>query len=220
MGTYDEQVVSKGRVGQHGEVYTAAREVNAMLDLVAQETERIDSRFLEPACGNGNFLAEVLRRKLAAVEARYQASQIEYERYAILALTSVYGIDILEDNVQDCRARLMDILLNAYEGLFLATAKDEVRIAATYILSRNIVHGDALTLKTVGKNPQPIILSEWSPVNGNLLKRRDFSYGGLLQHEGFKELPMWSDLGEDAFIPTPVKDYPVVHFLRVADADQ
>jgi hypothetical protein len=220
MSAFDRQVVSKNRVEGHGEVYTAAREVNAMLDLVAQEAQRIDSRFLEPACGNGNFLAEVLRRKLAVVVSRYRTSQIEYERYAILALSSIYGIDILKDNVQGCRDRLLGVLLDEYERLFATTARSELRTAAAYILSRNIVHGDALTLNTVGKHPQPIILSEWSPVNGSMLKRRDFSYGGLLQHEGFKELPMWSDLGEDAFIPTPVKDYPIIHFLGVADADQ
>src|ERR1019366_725982 len=106
----DSQVVTKQRVADHGEVYTGAREVTAMLDLVAQETERIDSRFLEPACGNGNFLSEVLRRKLAVVASRYRTSQLEYERYAILALTSLYGIDILKDNVQGCRDRLLGIL--------------------------------------------------------------------------------------------------------------
>ena len=220
MSAPNGQVVSKNRVAEHGEVYTAAREVNAMLDLVAQETERIDSRFLEPACGNGNFLAEVLRRKLAVVASRYRTSQLEYERYAILALSSMYGIDILKDNVEGCRARLLGILVDEHERLFAAAASGEFSTAAAYILSRNIVHGDALTLHTVGRHPQPIILPEWSPVNGSMLKRRDFSYGGLLQHEGFKELPMWSDIGDDAFIARPVKDYPVIHFLRVADADQ
>lgn len=97
------QVKSKKRVTNHGEVFTSEREVNAMLDLVKQETERIDSRFLEPACGNGNFLAEVLRRKLAVVEAKYKKSQLEYERYAVIAISSIYGVDILEDNAQECQ---------------------------------------------------------------------------------------------------------------------
>jgi len=68
------QVKSRQRVQDHGEVFTNEREVNAMLDMVKQETERIESRFLEPACGDGNFLAEVLRRKLAVVNARYRRS--------------------------------------------------------------------------------------------------------------------------------------------------
>jgi hypothetical protein len=220
MDAYHKQVVSKARVADHGEVYTAAQEVGAMVDLVAQESERIDSRFLEPACGNGNFLAEVLRRKLAVVTERYRASQIEYERYAILAVSSLYGIDILSDNVTACRERLLGLFLAAHERLFPGPVTDALRATAAYILSRNIVHGDALTLKTVEAHPRPITLPEWSPVNGSLLKRRDFSYGGLLQHEGLKELPIWSDLGESAFIPVPVRDYPVVHFLKFADADE
>ena len=66
----ERQVKSRARVADHGEVFTADREVNAMLDLVKQDTERVDSRFLEPACGDGNFLAEILRRKLQAARLR------------------------------------------------------------------------------------------------------------------------------------------------------
>src|SRR5512139_4180031 len=102
----EKQVVSKKRVADHGEVYTDKREVNAMLDLVKQETERIESRFLEPACGTGNFLSAILERKLAVVEKRYGKSQLDFERYAVLAISSIYGIDILEDNVRQCRHRL------------------------------------------------------------------------------------------------------------------
>ncbi len=144
------QVVSKERVADHGEVYTAPREVNAMLDLVKTETERIDSRFLEPACGNGNFLAEILRRKLGIVEKRYAKSQLEYERYAVLAVTSIYGIDILQDNVQACRQRLLGIFDENYRRLFKDQTKDGCRHAVRFILERNIIWGDALTLKTVG----------------------------------------------------------------------
>ena len=109
----DTQVRSKKRVTDHGEVFTNDREVNAMLDLVKHETERIDARFLEPACGNGNFLAEVLRRKLNVVEQRYSKSQIEWERYAVIAVSSIYGVDILEDNTQECRERLFNDESNA-----------------------------------------------------------------------------------------------------------
>lgn len=92
------QVKSKKRVTDHGEVFTSEKEVNAMLDLVKQETERIDSRFLEPACGNGNFLAEVLRRKLTVVEAKYKKSQLDYERYAIIAISSIFGLQVARVN--------------------------------------------------------------------------------------------------------------------------
>ena len=213
----DKQVVSKKRVADHGEVYTGKREVNAMLDLVRQETERIESRFLEPACGTGNFLAEILERKLCVVEERYGKSQLDYERNTVLAVTSLYGIDILEDNVVECRKRLFDIIKKDYDRLFKESAKDECRIAIQYILERNIIWGDALTLKTVDDHPQMIIFSEWSPVNGSMLKRRDFTFHGLLEHGAIKQLPLFSDLGEDVYIPTPVKEYPLTHFLKVAD---
>ena len=216
----EKQVISKKRVTNHGEVYTSRREVNAMLDLVKQEAERIESRFLEPACGTGNFLTEIMERKLCVVVSRYGKSQLDYERYAVLAVSSVYGIDILEDNVVECRKRLFEIFDQKYTSLFKEAAKEECRNAIKYILTRNIIWGDALDLKTVSDNPQPIVFSEWSPVNGSMIKRRDFTFKGLLDHAAIKELPLFSDLGEDVFIPTPMKEYPLIHFLRVADAEQ
>lgn len=213
--TMVEHIKSRQRVADHGEVFTPSHIVNAMLDLVKQETERIDSRFLEPACGTGNFLAEILERKLRVVENRYGTSQLEYERYAILAVSSIYGIDILEDNVAECRNRLYNICDKHYSALFEKTARDKFREAVRFILERNIIWGDALTLKTVGETPEYIVFSEWSLVNGSLLKRRDFTFHGLLAHEGMKELPLFSDLGEDVFIPTPEKEYPPVHFMEI-----
>jgi len=216
----EKQVVSKQRVADHGEVLTGRREVNAMLDLVKSETERIDSRFLEPACGTGNFLAEILERKLRVVETRYGKSQLEFERYAVLAISSIYGIDILEDNVQQCRHRLFGIFDLYYLRLFKNKSNDDCGESVRHILERNIIHGDALSLKTVGDNPNPIVFSEWSPVNGSMLKRRDFTFHGLLEHEAIMELPLFSDRGEDVFIPTPEKEYPPTHFLKVADVDR
>jgi len=214
-----QQVISKKRVADHGEVLTGKREVNAMLDLVKQETERIESRFLEPACGTGNFLTVILERKLAVVEKRYAKSQLDFERYAILAISSIYGIDILEDNVRQCRHRLYGVFdYDYYSRLFKNRAKSKCRDAVRFILDRNIIWGDALTLKTAGNDPQPIVFSEWSSVKGSKLKRRDFTFHGLLEHEHIKGLPLFSDLGEDVFIPEPVKEYPLVRFLEVADA--
>jgi len=219
------QVKSKQRVTDYGEVLTPQHIVNAMLDLVKQETERFDSRFLEPACGTGNFLIEVLARKLRVVESRYARSQLEYERYAILAVSSIYGIDILEDNVEECRKRLFEVFDAAYARLFDARAKEKCREAVRYILRQNIVHGDALSLKTVGENPQPIVFPQWSLVNGSMLKRRDFAFQELLQStDETGPLPFdrkqrfRSDIGETVFIPEPVKEYPPIHFLEVAHA--
>jgi hypothetical protein len=189
-----------------------------MLDLVKQETERIDSRFLEPACGTGNFLTEILERKLRVVEKRYGSTQSEYERYAVLAVSSIYGIELLADNAEECRKRLFDIFDTAYTRLFKSKAREQCRKTVRYILKCNIVHGDALSLKTVGKNQQPIIFSEWSLVNGCMIKRRDFAFHELVNHGSMRELPFFSDLGEEVFIPEPIKEYPPVHFLEVAHA--
>lgn len=216
----ESQVKSKKRVADHGEVLTGQREVNAMLDLVKQETERIESRFLEPACGNGNFLTVILERKLAIVENRYGKSQLDFERYAVLAVSSIYGIDILEDNVQECRMRLFGVFDTIYSRLFKNDVKDKCRETVQFILTHNIIWGDALTLKTVGDKPSYIVFSEWSPINGSMIKRRDFTFHSLIDHEGMKELPLFSDLGEDVFIPTPEKEYPPVHFLEIARVQQ
>jgi hypothetical protein len=139
-----KQVKSKKRVADHGEVFTNEREVNAMLDLVKHETERIDSRFLEPACGNGNFLAEVLRRKLKVVDQRYGNIQMDWERYAVIAVSSIYGVDILEDNAKECRERLYIIFDDFYTALFMDKCKDECRRSIRFLFDRNILWGDAL----------------------------------------------------------------------------
>ena len=191
-----------------------------MLDLVKSETDRIDSRLLEPACGTGNFLVEVLERKLRVVETRYGKSQLEFERYAILGVSSIYGIDILEDDVQKCRQRLFGIFDLHYLRLFKNKSNDDCRESVRYILERNIIHGDALSLNIVGVNPKPIVFSEWSLVNGSMVKRRDFTFQGLFAHEAIKEMPLFSDLGEDVFIPMPEQEYPPTYFLKVADADK
>lgn len=213
----ENQVVSKERVNNHGEVYTGKREVNAMLDLVKQETERIESRFLEPACGKGNFLTEILERKLNVVESRYKKSQLDYERNVVLVVSSIYGIDILEDNVVECRERLFQIFDKRYSGLFKKRAKVECRNAVRFILSKNIIHGDALEFKTSGSPPKPIVFSEWSPVNGSMLKRRDYMFSFMVEKQ--HQMVLLSDEGNVADLNRLVKEFPPVHFLGVADVE-
>ena len=213
----EPQVVSRQRVIDHGEVYTRPREVNAMLDLVAHECERIDSRFLEPACGTGNFLIEVLRRKLATVAARHRKNRRGWERDAVLAVTSLYGIDLLPDNVAACRGRLAAAFDAEYARLFDPAGDDAtapaVRGAARFILSQNVVCGDALSFLTPAG--APIVLPEWSPVNGASLKRRDFRFDHLLGHAEARASPLFSDLGDEAYLPEPVADHPPVHYLKL-----
>jgi len=213
------QVKSKKRVAEHGEVFTNEREVKAMLDLVKQETERIDSRFLEPACGDGNFLAEILERKLDVVLSRYKKSQLEFERNAITAISSIYGVDLLEDNVQICRERLLGILKIKYQKEYASKTNEEFLNAASFILSKNIIWGDALSMKTT--KGKPITFSEWSAVNGSMIKRRDFQLDKLLENVEYddSELNLFSDQQEPVFIPQPVAEFPLTHFLKIAEYD-
>ena len=179
-----KQVKSKQRVADHGEVFTAEREVKAMCDLVKQETERIDSRFLEPACGDGNFLSEILSRKLAAVKKKYRRSPLDYEKNAILALSSVYGVDILQDNAIACRERLFALWDKQYKAVCKTDCNDDTREAARFILSRNIVCGNALSLRRVDENgkdtDEPIVFSEWAFITGSQMQRKDYTFDELL----------------------------------------
>jgi len=215
----NSQIKSKARVRDYGEVFTPDFIVNDMLNLVRQETERIESRFLEPACGNGNFLAEVLRRKLEVVKNRYKKSQFEYERYAIIAISSIYGIDILEDNIKECQQRLFDIFDTEYTQLLKKECNEKYRQSVKYILEKNIILGDALTLKTVDEK-DPIVFAEWSAINGTLIKRRDYTLANLLENQPIDEPNLFSDLGDKAFIPVPVAEFPPVHFLEISTAHE
>ena len=184
-----KQVKSKQRVAEHGEVFTAEREVKAMCDLVGQETERIDSRFLEPACGDGNFLAEILDRKLQSSQMkRYRRSAYDWERNSLLALGSLYGVDLLLDNCIVCRERLYKIWHTEYKKVCKKECNDETRASAKFILELNIVCGNALTLMCVDENAQdsdePIVFSEWSfPRNDAFIYRKDYTFDELVNAE-------------------------------------
>jgi hypothetical protein len=217
------QTKSKQRVADHGEVFTAEREVNAMLDLVKSETERIDSRFLEPACGDGNFLAEILRRKLAVVESRYGKSSADYERYAVIAVTSIYGVDILADNVSDYRKRLFDIFNEYYTAICGESANDDTREAVRFILKCNILCGNALTMMC--NDSEPIIFAEWAAVNGCMLKRRDYKLSEMLkENDEVLQLDLFGNSGEYDYdelgnlVLKPVTEYELIHYKRVQEA--
>lgn len=174
-----ELVKSKQRVADHGEVFTPPWLVEAMLDLVKDETERIDSRFLEPACGSGNFLVAILRRKLAAVERKYGQSDFERRHYALLALMCLYGIELLADNIAECRANLLEVMAE-YLGL---EETDPLYRAASYVIAQNIVHGDALKMRT--HEGQPITFAEWGYLGKGRFQRRDFRLELLAQSSDF-----------------------------------
>lgn len=195
-------VKSKQRVADHGEVFTPAWLVEDMLDLVKDETQRIDARFLEPACGSGNFLVVVLRRKLAAVDSRYGANEFERRHYALLGLMCVYGIELLADNIAECRANLLEILA---EHLRLDES-DVLYHAASYVLSQNLVHGDALAMRT--HENQPITFAEWGYLGKGKYQRRDFRLDTLTLSSAFSEEgSLFANLGKNEIF-TPTRTWP------------
>ena len=206
------QIKSKKRVADHGEVFTPLWLVEAMLDLVKEETERIDSRFLEPACGSGNFLVRILQRKLAAVELKFGKSGFERQHYALLALMCTYGIELLEDNIAECRANMLEILadyLNLEES-------DDLYRAAFYVLTQNLVHGDALTMRT--SDDRAITFAEWGYLGKGKFQRRDFRLDTLTQSSAFSaEGSLFAHLGKHEIF-RPTKTYPPMTINELAAA--
>ena len=194
-------IKSRKRVADHGEVFTPAWLVDAMLDLVKDESERIDSRFLEPACGSGNFIVNVLQRKLAAVECKFGKSDFEKQHYALLALMCIYGIELLADNIAECRENMLEVFadyLNMQES-------DDLYRAASYVLSQNLVHGDALTMRTSGG--EPITFAEWGYLGKGKFQRRDFRFDILTHSSAFsQEGSLFAHLGKHEIF-TPTKTY-------------
>lgn len=207
-------VKTKQRVADHGEVFTPAWMVEAMLDLVKEESERIDSRFLEPACGSGNFLVRVLQRKLAAVELKYGKSDFERRHYALLALMCIYGIELLADNIAECRANMLEILTAYLNG----DASDDLHRAAGHVLSQNIVHGDALTMRT--HDGQPITFAEWGYLGKGKFQRRDFRLDVLTGSSAFSaEGDLFAHLGKHEIF-SPVKTYPPMTVGELAAGEE
>ena len=205
-------IKSKQRIADHGEVFTPSWMVEAMLDLVKDETERLDSRFLESACGSGNFLVRILKRKLAAVELKFGKSNFEKGHYALLSLMCAYGIEIQADNIAECRANMLEIFS---EFLNLEEAEDLYR-AASFVLSQNIVHGDALTMLT--NEGHPITFAEWGYLGKGKFQRRDFRFDTLTQMSTFgEEGSLFADLGKHEIF-TPARTYPPVTVSELASA--
>ena len=201
---------SKKRVADHGEVFTPPWLADAMLDLVTDETDRIDSRFLEPACGSGNFLVRVLRRKLAAVELKFGKSEFEKKHYALLGLMCIYGIELLADNIAECRKNLIEV----FAGYLDPDESDDPYHAASAVLSCNLVHGDALTMRT--HDGRPITFAEWGYIGKGRFQRRDFRLDVLTGASAFSaEGSLFSRLGKNAIF-TPARTYPSMTIRELA----
>lgn len=224
--TMNRQIKSRQRVTQYGEVYTAEREVNAMLDLVKAQTERIESRLLDPACGNGNFLVEALRRKLITAKVKGRNAH-EYERHSVLAITSIYGIDILADNVKECQDRLFDIWQKAYVEACGAEASPECNAAVRYILAQNIICGNSLSMHLAGKDGQeidaPIIVAQWVMIGDQILRCdylfEDLTHAGDDQADISMYLKGWRyDEKTQSWCPPPVRVFAPVNYWDVCHA--
>jgi hypothetical protein len=203
-------IKSKQRVSDHGEVFTPEWLVDAMLDLVKDETERLDSRFLEPACGSGNFLTEILKRKLATVEIKYSKSDFDRKHYALLSLMCIYGIELLEDNISECKTNLLEV----FSDYLNIDSEDSLYVCADYVLSQNIVHGDALTMKDI--SGVPIAFAEWGYLGKGKFQRRDFRFDVLTGSSAFSaEGSLFADLGKHEIFQ-PIKIYEPTTAFEIA----
>jgi hypothetical protein len=203
-------VKSKKRVADHGEVFTPPWMVESMLNLVGGETERIDSRFLEPACGSGNFLIQILRRKLAAVERKYGRSQFERRHYALFGLMCIYGVELLPDNIDECRENLLSVF-----GKCLELSKtDDLYRAASFVLKQNLIHGDALTM--LDNSKQPITFPEWGYLGRGKFQRRDFRFDVLTGASAFNaQDSLFAHLGKHEIFK-PTRSYPAMTVAELA----
>ena len=197
----NKPLIKSKKERDHGEVFTPPWLIDEMICLVKDEAEQISSRFLEPACGTGNFLKEVLIKKLTISKKKYGKSDFTLRHYALLALMSIYGIEILEDNVKECREKLISVYKD-----FLGTKKNDEDIsAASYVLEKNIVKADALSMLT--EENEPIIFSEWAYIGKGSYQRRDFRFDILTHASSFsKKDSLFADLGKHEIF-LPIKTY-------------
>jgi hypothetical protein len=193
-------VKSRKRVADHGEVFTSSWMVEDMLELVKTESERIDSRFLEPACGSGNFLKVVLSKKLETVETKYGKSEFERKHQALFALMCIYGIELLNDNIEECR----QILLDVFATFLRIDEGDYWYEAARAVLNANIIQGDALTLRT--SDGKHIEFPEWGYLGSGRYQRRDFRFDDLTQRSSIQGTLF--ELFEEDQLFVPTKTYP------------
>jgi hypothetical protein len=191
-------IKSKQRMADHGEVFTPPWLVEAMLDLTG-ESDRIDARFLEPACGNGNFLIRILQRKIAIVELKSRKRGYDKRNYALIALMSVYGIELLRDNISECRRRMLE----TFADYLKIGRSDDIYRAASNVLTRNLIHGDALKMCTADN--RPIIFSEWEYLGKGRFGRRDFRFDLMAQASAIKSKSA-----------APIKTYPMMTIREIA----
>lgn len=207
----------KKRISDYGEVFTPKNIVDEIINLIPNESSLIESRHLEPACGDGNFLLPILKRKLEIVSSKYKKNYRDYNIYSLLALSSIYGIEKLPLNVFSARKKLIEYYSITYSDLFNMKIEKKLLNSIETIVNKNIINGDAISLKKIDKSDD-IVFSEWSLVNKTYFKRRDFTFKQIIDYSPMDGLNLFSDLGENAFIPKPIKEYPLKHYLEISYA--
>lgn len=209
-------IKSKYRISKFGEVFTSEELVNAMIDLVNKEVENTNSKVFEPACGVGNFLIEILSRKLDIINQQHFENPTDFERNIFLSVSNLYGIDILLDNVEECKVRLFNLFMSNYILSFDHYINQKFIDTVRYVISKNIVHGDALTLKHPCTG-NPIVFSDWKFVSTNNVKRIEYKLNNIFSYKPFDINSLFFNLGDEELPPKPEQVHPQVHFLDLAN---
>lgn len=225
MNNKEKNIKSKNRVQNHGEVFTPKRIVKKILDMprLRELSSDITSTFLEPAVGEGIFLVEVLSRKLKNAEKIAQGDMVVFENYALLSLSTVYGVELLEDNAQKCVMNLYHCFYNYYLKMQKESntkIKKKVLDSAKLIISNNIVQGNFLTKKT--SEGRSIVFSEWKPLNLNRctkalkVQRTEYTLESILEgtnEVGYTNNPKTRveqlDIFSDGFLDEDFDDVPM-----------
>lgn len=190
------QVKSKERVRDLAEVYTADREVNAMLDLIGESSFNVDYRYLEPSCGNGNFTVAILERKMLTVCTKFKKQQ-DFEFYSLMALASIYGVDIAADNVKEARQRMKNVVVDRFsDAQNSRQPTDGFYKSVDYILKHNIIKGDMLN------GEQKIKFTEFSSPKIYKIQQRTYRMIDLIGATG----SLWAD-SPDYVSEVPMKNY-------------
>ena len=184
-GIMERQVKSKQRVSDFGEVYTAHRQVTDMLDLIPAEAVGIDTTYLEPACGNGNFIIEILKRKFALITAK---DPWTYSIFMLRCVASVYGVDIQKDNTMETVDRIVAATEKVYEKAFHRLPNTLVTDAVRKIALRNIVWGNTLTGET--GDGDPLSFHEWDIREDGSIMSKEYALTDMIRHNGVGTQPM------------------------------
>ena len=215
------QIKSKKRVADHGEVLTNEREVKAMVDLVWKEfpkkfpkEKKLTTTYFEPSCGTGNFLVEILERKLKVLPT-FKRKQDEHDCYLILLVGSIYGIELLEDNTNECRERLFAIVKDYYHKYYAKVNPrskyyKNLMKAIEIVIIQNIQCGNTL------EDTHKIVFTFWKYERKNQISRVKQSLASIISSQKKKnESELFSN--EDFQPPETFGAVPYEEIINIKD---